>query len=383
MKKFCVLTALILVLGAAAFADDAKVMPMMVGRVYVAPTYSFALGSYDAGANYDSFDDTPGLQLFNLSFALEYGVIDWITAAVQWAPGWTPWSNADNLAASNQSIKTLAAASGKDPEAIVNGVADLFVGAKIQILGEKAPVKSSQFRLALGPGVVVPLPGPDFDEEVDNLLKGDTMTINKLDNHVFAAGARLYFDYIINEHFFINLYNETLFYPLKQDLNKDGPNLAMAKEGLAANLAGPFPALVPELDKIEGEVNYKYRLTFEVEPAYTTSIAPGISVTASLPINYRFIPPYDYSVDVPATLSASPAAGGVNKALAAAGLDEGVPQHSLNLKPTVAFFFTKTPTPLEFELYYDVPVLGKNIAAARHSLTLMAKIYFALPGRPQ
>ncbi|MDR2072179.1 MAG: hypothetical protein LBP60_01925 [Spirochaetaceae bacterium] len=370
MKKFCVLLAFAITLGPAVFADDAKVMPMMVGRVYVAPTYSFALGSYDGGANYTSFDDTPGLQLFNLSFAVEYGVIDWITAAVQWAPGWTVWSNADNLAKSR--LEQL----NPDPSANVNGMADLFVGAKIQIMGEKAPVKSSMFRLAAGPGVVVPLPGPDFDEEVSNLVKSDEMTFTKMDNHVFAAGLRLYFDYIINEHFFINLYNETLFYPFKQDLNKDGPSLAATKARL---IAGGLTA--SEINKIEGEVNYKYRLTFEVEPAFTTPIAKGITLTASLPVNYRFIPAYEYSVDVPATLSSFAAV--VNGALANAGLDEGQASHALNVKPTVAVFFTNTPMPLEFELYYDVPVLGKNIAAARHSVTLMAKIYFALPGRPQ
>lgn len=362
MKKFCVLLALMAVLGPAVFADDAKVMPMMVGRVYVAPTYSFALGFYDAGANYEKFDDTPGLQLFNLSFAVEYGVIDWITAAIQWAPGWTVWSDAENLAKANG----LSIPGGGSPDANVNGMADLFVGAKLQIMGEKAPVKSSTFRLAAGPGVVIPLPGPDFDEEVDNLLKGDKATINKMDNHVFAAGLRLYFDYIINEHFFINLYNETLFYPFKQDLSKDGPSLAFFKK--LAPITG--------VDKVDGDVNYKYRLTFEVEPAFTTSIAKGVSFTASLPINYRFIPAYEYSVDVPATIP-GPAADAIK------GQFEGQASHALNVKPTVAVFLTNTPIPLEFELYYDAPVLGKNIAAARHSVTLMAKIYFSLPGRPQ
>jgi hypothetical protein len=310
------------------------------------------------------------VQLFNLSFAVEYGVIDWVTAALQWAPGWTVWSNADNIVPS--SLKTLKASKGADPSANVNGVADLFLGAKVQLIGEKAPFQSSRFRFAIGPGVVIPLPGPDFGDEVD---KSGEFTLNKMDNHVFATGARLYFDYIINEHFFINAYNETLFYPIKQDLDKHGPELAAVKAGLVQ-------AGVPDVAvaQISGDVNYKYRLTFEVEPVYTTPIAQGITLSAGLPINYRFIPAYDYSVSAPALIASNPLYLG---ALAQAGLDEGKPQHSLNVKPNVNVFFTGTPMPLEFKLSYDAPVWGKNIAAARHSVTLQVKVYFALPGRPE
>ena len=359
MKKILALSLILLALGSFVFADDAKVMPMMVGRVYVAPTFSFAPGGYDTDGKYHSYDDT--VKLFNLGFALEYGVINWITAAIQWAPGWTPWSD----------VKGAAGPLGNYSEDLnTNGVADLFVGAKVQIVGEKAPVQTSQFRAAIAPGIIIPLPGPDFEDELSDVMAGKKATVSSMDRHVFAAGARLYFDWIINEHFYLNLYNETLFYPVKQDLNKDSPTFA----GIKAN-----PTTGGAFNSIDGKVNYKYRLTFEIEPVFTTSIADGISFTAGLPVNYRYIPTYDYSFSY--------------GALAGTGLDIAAkkafndnlntdPQHSLSLKPNVLLFFTKTPLPLEFKLQYGLPIWGQN-SMARHDITLQIRVYFALPGRPE
>jgi hypothetical protein len=92
MKKLAAVTLILLALGSFVFADDAKVMPKMVGRVYIAPTLSVAPGAYNEDGEYKSFDDG-AVKAFNLGFALEYGVIDWITAAIQWAPGVTVWSD--------------------------------------------------------------------------------------------------------------------------------------------------------------------------------------------------------------------------------------------------------------------------------------------------
>jgi len=389
MRKLIALSLLVLAFGSFAFADDAKVMPMMVGRVYLAPTYSFALGGYDKNGTYRSFDGYAvddeerlpssynsvrdgSVKVFNLGFALEYGIIHWLTLAFQWAPGWTIWSDID-------------AVTGRE-NTNSNGVADLFVGLKVQILGEKAPVATSKFRFAVAPGAVVPFPGPDFEDEVANLSRGEAATFASMDKHVFSTGARFYFDWLINDRFFINFYNETLFYPVKQDLNKDGPNLAALKgrilQTVAAAQGAPGVAAVkPLVDQVEGEVNYKYKLTFEIEPSYTMPIASGVSMTFGLPINYIFVPAYEYSVDGLAVLAQ--AIGQSEEALLQQGGLVGKDSHTLSLKPNVSMFLTKTPMPLEFKLQYLAPVWGQNVSAARHNLTLQIKVYFALPGRPQ
>jgi hypothetical protein len=353
VKKLLLVSVVLILAAGAVFADDAKVMPKMVGRLWIAPTFGFAPGGYDNGAAYHSYNSTTGkeLKMFNLGFALEYGIIDWITGAVQWAPGVTVWSDMD------------MGATG--PEANVNGVADLFVGAKVQIIGEKAPVKTDRFRLALGPGVKIPLPGQDFAKQLTKMTAGETITPANLDHHVFGAGARVYFDYIFNEHFFLNLYNETIFYPVKGPIK----NASLTEYGALQEIKSPLKLNDPNLD---ADVGYNYDLTFELEPVYTATLGKGITLTASLPVNYSFVPGHTYSV------SGESVAG--NNAAAKAALEAASPDtHSLKVRPTVSFFFTQWVLPTDIGLSYSLPVMGKN-SMARHDITLKVKLYFALPG---
>jgi len=157
MKKIMFFGLTLLALGSALFADDAKVMPKFVGRFYLVPTFSFANGEYDNDGKYQSFGGTA--KVFNLGAALEFGITDWITGAVQWTPGWTAYSDISPAApAGVQSLMPLltnGALAGTDKnfkgDLTVNGVADLFVGAKIQIVGEKAPVQTGMFRFSVAP----------------------------------------------------------------------------------------------------------------------------------------------------------------------------------------------------------------------------------------
>ncbi|MCL2319499.1 MAG: hypothetical protein FWC45_05390 [Treponema sp.] len=343
-------------------------MPKMVGRFYLAPTFSFAPGAYDTDGKYQKYDNG-SVKLFNLGLALEFGITDWITGAVQWTPGWTPWSDAKAAAPS-------AMASQIKGDINANGVADLFAGAKIQIVGTKAPVKNDMFRFSVAPGVIIPMPGPNFQDQMDNIVAEKTATLASNDKHVFAAGGRFYFDYIINKNFFLNLYNETIFYPVKQDLDKDGPNLAAAKLliPMAAGAAGPVVSA--DLKDATGEVSYKYKLTFELEPQYSTPFGNGMIFSAGLPVHYVYSPAYDYSVSNVGT--GLTAYGGDSEKLLLDAL-QGDPQQSLSLVPNVSVMLTKTPLPLEFKLQYSVPVYGKNVMA-RNNITLQVKAYFALPG---
>ncbi|MCL2129305.1 MAG: hypothetical protein FWH35_03015 [Treponema sp.] len=415
MKKVLLFGLALLLLSTALFADDAKVMPMRVGRFYLAPTFSFAPGAYDADGKYQKYDDG-SVKLFNLGFALEYGIINWITAAVQWAPGVTVWSDVSSAAPAsvdsllplvNKDFAPLATSKPLDGDLTANGVADLFVGFKFQIVGSAAPVKTEMFRFAIAPGIKIPLPGPDFDDEVENALAGDKAKFSKMDNHSLGVGGRVYFDYNINEKFFINLYNETLFYPIKQDLNKDGPNLAILKEtvlttaydlGYALTFNATKNATIAAAagdaartkaqaltDGVSGEVNYKYQTTFEIEPVFTTPIADGVSLSAGLPINFLYIPAYEYSVDGIDELLAGFTAmlpAGTELPIDKDGLLEkgnlvGDAAYSLSLKPNVSVFLTKIFLPLEFKLQYQVPVLGKNVMA-RQNLTMQIKAYFKI-----
>ena len=375
MKRIIAFCLFLLIFGSFVFADDAKVMPMMVGRIYIAPTYGFALGEYDTDGNYHKYSKT--VQLFNLGFAIEYGVINWITAAVQWVPGWTPWSDVTGALDSTVDKAKLYGIP-LNPDGNSNGVADLFVGAKIQIVGEKAPVQTSMFRAAIAPGVLIPLPGANFDDAATKLLAGSSVTVKNMDRHVFGAGARLYFDWIVNDHFYLNLYNETLFFPVKKDLAKHGPELAMMKGMLSMSPLGSSP-MGGAISSLGGDVNYKYQTTFEIEPVFTTPLAEGFVFSAGLPINYKYVPAPDYSLNSSFTMLDGL---GANATTIFKGFLNTDPQHVLSLRPNVSLFITKLFLPLEFKFQYGLPVWGKNVPGS-HTMTLQIRAYFALPGRPE
>ena len=413
MKKLLLLGLALLLLGSALFADDAKVMPARIGRFYLAPNFSFANGAYNKDGDKQSFEDDGSIKVFNLGFALEYGITKWITGALQWAPGWTIWSDISSAApAGIQSAATGQITTPFDGDITTNGVADLFLGAKIQIIGPAAPVQTDMFRLAIAPGLAIPLPGPDFSDEVENAMKGDKAKFSTMDKHTLGAGGRFYFDYNIGKYFFINLYNETLFYPIKKDLNKDGPNLAILKETILTTAydAGYYGVLGPILagggtptaaemaaakttgdtyragtkaytDKLEGEVNYKYRLTFEIEPALSMPLSDGALVLgAGLPVNYVFSPAYDYSVDGLDKLVAAASGMGMDMTedyLLEQGKLVGKNSHILTLKPNVSLMLMKIALPLEFKLQYSIPLYGQN-ANATNTIAFQIRAYFKI-----
>jgi hypothetical protein len=132
MKKILV-GVLLLALATAVFADDALVLPKGVLRVYLTGAYAFFNQAFDVDglkadpAGYDA------LSAINLGGAIEFGVLDWISAAVQWAPGWTVWSATDNGA----NVMGLDYAN-----LTANGPYNVFAGAKVQIIGPDAPVRT-------------------------------------------------------------------------------------------------------------------------------------------------------------------------------------------------------------------------------------------------
>ena len=279
MKKMTIVLALLL-LASGLFARDASVLPSETGRFSVAPGYSFATGEYDDLRIFERYN-AASMRLFNLGLALDYGAFNWLTASIQWEPGLTLSS---------------------DSNANVNNVSELFVSAKMQLLGEQALLRSGEFRFAIAPGVFIPL----------------------MNNHIFAIGARFYFDWIFNRNFFVNLYNETLFFPGNQDFRNAGP----------------------EFYGVSADVNYSLR--FGIGSAFTTPIANGVDLTVGFPATYRHLP---------------------------------VPQHSIFVNPNISLFFADMlPLPMEFKLQYDIPLWGMN-SLARHNVSLLVRMYFALPGR--
>jgi hypothetical protein len=323
MKKL-VLLILIGAVAALSFADDALVLPKGVLRLYEANSFIFFNAEYDAdGEKQEIPEDGGRMKMVNIGGAAEYGVTDWMSAAVQWAPGWNVWSTVDS-----------------DDNLTLNGGFDVFAGAKIQVLGSQGLVANETMRLALAPGVKIPLPSPDWKEQFENMGAGDTFRGAGNDNHTLGLGGRAYFDWILTPAFYVNLYGEFIYYFPK---TYEDVNLGTYIE---VQMLKAFDMPYPE------EFSFGYSLTAEVEPHYDLLVGEGMRLGLGLPVIFEQTP--EVKID--------------DEAVADSG------SYLLSVKPTVSLFLMKTFIPVELELSYSLPLLGDNTFAT-NVLTLQLKSY--------
>jgi opacity protein-like surface antigen len=380
MKKIISIALILLATGAAAlFADSADLLPANVFRFRVIPLFNFADGAFDKDGAYHKYDDGGGAsKAFGLGLSLEYGILDWLSLAAQWTPGWIAWSDVDaNL--------------GNDSAANANGVSDLFAGVAVQIVGQNAPVKTSLFRATVAPGVKIPFPGPDALDELEKLQRGDAATVANPDKHALGFGARAYFDFIpgvLNRHLIFNLYSEFLGYPLKSKAkNTDIQTLQTAIPGQATALRAYY-------DTAEGQ----QALGAAAVAAGENPMAPGFSTgpwvtnyvtnqainqAGDLDVTFG----YDLTLEFEVTLDSIPLDRN-QKLLFTAGLPfnykyspgteigsiDAEHDYLFGINPYVSLFLTNLPLPIQLQLGYNIPVFGVN-SAARHVFVLQTKFF--------
>jgi hypothetical protein len=329
MKKIGIFLLLFAV-AVSTFADDALVLPKGVIRIYVTGAFAMAKEGWDQDGEKQDLDEE-SIRALNFGGAVEYGVTDWISAAVQWAPGWNVWSSFYEATAADAPLDT----------ATVNGPADIFAGAKIQLIGENAPLANEMFRLAFAPGVKIPLPSPDWEEQGKDLAKGDPWKITAADKHTLGVGARAYFDYVFSEMIYFNLYGEFIYYPIAKTYEDLG-YIEWATVQALKGAALPYPE----------EYDFGYDLTLEAEPHFETMIADGVRLGAGVPVTFFMTP--------------EPKVDGT------AQTDED--SYLLTVAPNLSLFLMKFPVPLEFKIGYTLPLLGKNEMAA-NIIVLQVKTY--------
>ena len=318
MMKKALVVLLLAAFVVPAFADDAITLPQGVMRTRVIPSMTIVNQVFDdSGDRQDTVIAAPGLgtassvTLYTLSFAVEYGITDWLTAGVQWVPGWRFASNID--------FETLA----PNDNVVSTGVSDLFVGAKMQILGPRALVPNQQVRFAVTPGIKIPLSSYDNESETDNFAAGDDFRLSGTDRGAFGLGGRLAFDYLITPDFYINVYNQsTFFLETEKDLSFGAPDV---------------------------KVQYGPELIFEVEAAYSMDLGGGIRLGLGLPVTYQWT--------------------GETK-IEGTGADDVA--WTFGVGPNVSLFFTQWALPMEFELGYSVALMGENANAA-NTISLQIK----------
>lgn len=311
MKKFLVLL-LVLAALAPAFADDAKVLPKGVFRL----SFVFASNTFDQkfGTDGELADSVYGeVSALTVGTAVEFGVTDQITAAVQWTPAWIFSTSFDTVPA-----------VPNPQNAKATGLADLFVGAKIQVIGANGFIENEKLRVAFAPGALIPLDDPDFTAELTKALNGDEYIVQSPSIQAVGLGFRAYFDWVLNKLFFLNLYNQTIFY---------------------------LPVTKDAFGTAEAEYAYGYKLTFEAEPHFDYSFSDKVSVSVGVPVTFTMSP--DYEV------------GGAVVADSASSL--------LTVSPS-ASVFVMAFMPFELKAGYTLPILGTN-ANASSTLVLQLKTF--------
>ena len=310
MRKALVMLAVFMVaLALPIFADDALVLPVGVLRTYITGAYGFGDKNYDAdGKSQDGYVAgavDSKLTAINLGAAVEFGLTDWISPGVQWAPGYNVSSKIDG--------------TGAPFDLNANGSYDLKVGAKFQIVGPKSPVQSEKIRFALTPGVKIPIGGVDWEKQVENMAAGDAVTYMDPAKHAWAFGAQASADYVINEKFFVNLFMEYMKYLERKDAASSFPEYM----GLGETFS----------------YDYGYSLTIEAEPHFGTKLGAG-NFSAGLPLTYETWP--DTKVN---------------------GTSSDNKGYSFSVSPSVSYFFLLGPLPFEAKLGYTLPLAGENTSA--------------------
>jgi len=320
---------------APVFADDALVLPKGVMRFRTIPALSLTSQQFDNDGERQDLEsgNVDSSQVWALNFALEFGITEQINIAAQWTPGW-------QFASTTSASGDLPDAQAKVIEnAQQTGLNDLFVGAKAQILGPDGYVPNDDMRFAVSLGALVPLSVYDAQEAADNynanLTGGDEQyRAGRAGRDVWAIGARLHYDYIFSEMFYVNLFSETQFF-----LPRDLENASFSNTGASTS---------------EAEFGYGYQQAFEIDPQFSMPLSESVSLSGSLATRYTMTPDIE---------------------IAGNTIDDTASQ-LLTVTPQVGAFFRGLPVPIETKLQYSVPVYGVN-RAATNSLALQINTYLA------
>jgi hypothetical protein len=271
---------------------------------------SYTMGSQEFDADGNKVDAGMDIKVIALSGAFELGIVDQVTFGVKWAPGYYIWSDVST----SDKMK-------------MAGAADLEIGAKAQILGNQGFVKSDAARVALSAGAIVPLDKYDEAGEFANAMAGNDFRLTSPSYaQTFGFGGKLDADYALNEMFFFNLHGELKYY---------------LKGEVSAGFLSP---------KVETE--YGLVMVGEFEPHAEFALGESASL----------------NIGVPVTFSA-------NGANTFAGVeDDTSAAQVLTLGPSLSLMTKLGALPVEAQVQYSLPLMGKNVAAMS-TLSLQLKIF--------
>lgn len=185
MKKIFCAVICVLLIGTAAFAEDALVIPAQTLRLSVnwIPTFVFRFQEWENVP-------TEKAMFLNTGFGAEYGVADWFNIQALWLPG-INWG---------RSI-------GGEP----GNYHDLFAGTKAAILGRDALFGNSlNMLLSAALGINIPLTSI-LEPKGTDALETDTL--------LWGSVLRIYYDMMFASWFTLNACAEAIYYPRQISAN--------------------------------------------------------------------------------------------------------------------------------------------------------------------
>ena len=340
MKKILI-SVLLASLTFAAFADDAKVLPSGVMRATFANILINTDSEYDSDG--EKQDSSSEMMFDNFGAALEFGVTDTISAAVQWAPGTMLYGKMtnDTLGPGISLLTSGVITTASDEDVVFKGLADLFVGAKIQLYND------NNIRFALAPGLKIPLDSYDPITEGKAIADdSDFRVASQSDTESLGFGGRIYFDYQITDDLYINFYNQTIFYLSNERYDSaDAITYAATYKATGGNETAAEAAIS------KSEYEYPIYFDFEVEPHYDLTLSKTGSMGFGLPVKYS-----------------------MNGETTVDGVGDDKDSYIFSINPGLSFFYTGG-IPFEVAANYNLPLMGKN-TSAQNIFTFKLKLFY-------
>jgi len=321
MKKTLLLLAAVLFVS-PAFAGDASVLGRGFLSLMTVPVYYWYSGEYDEDGEYrDLGDGELSTNYASLGLAASYSPLDWVGISALWVPGVTLASEVD---------VDLGSTSGAD----IAGISNLSLGAAFQLIGSKAPINSERFRFTLTPGVKIPINNVDFEEQYENYLAGDDVTVVNLDKRVIGLTGKASLDYVISAKWFVDLTVKGAYYPGKVDYK----DYSFANYGTYK-----YKKLLFGVDD-NPEMTYGSEFAVEIDPHFSTFLGLNAIFSLNCPLAFEYVG--DTTMD---------------------GESQDDANWLLSAIPGVSVVFIKTPVPLVVALNYGQPLAGSKVAAS-HTL---------------
>jgi hypothetical protein len=338
MKRFLLAVCLsIAITGPSVRADDALVLPAGAWRFYLVPTWTTVHASYDAHGERQRIPPGSGrIESFNLGYALEYGVNNWLSAGFQWSPGTTLSSSFDYPAPDPM----------RRDKARLNDAFDALAGFKVQLVGSTVRdprratglFQSDALRMAFAFGVKFPLTAIDWSREAANLANGRTYLVQAADRHLVAPILSLHVDFVVlkngRSEFFVNLYSQYI------------PYLSKAKY----RETGLAPYLNPAMADVK--IDYGYDVLIEVDPRYETWVIPrALRLGVYLPVRRKGAPATELD-----------------------GVGQNNESYRATFSPTLDLFALISGVPLELRIGYQHTFAGRNAPLANTVVILFRAI---------